>query len=258
MGGVGEVGVGEGGDNASGSTLASCSEEDVWKVTTPGFPLQVCEAREGKLGRRGEGSGAHPLPSWEPNPPPTHTPPAPDAKARLGRRKLTVSGFDPRPRKETAPKKQHNRTVAPKWQSRQHPGPFDPGGSEEGWGLGGGQAPWSSFHLCCLTQVSPHDASHPKLRGVGGGVSIVCIKYLQESGLPPEELRLGPPARPVVLPLSAASSFLQSLCGSHHHKVHAHFAALKCTKKFYLTKGSRPLTFLQILNYMFSWETVKK
>lgn len=65
----------------------------------------------------------------------------------------------------------------------------------------------------------------------------MCIKYLQESGLPPEELRLGPPARPVVLPLSAASSFLQSLCRSHHHKVHAHFAALNAQTFFISQKG---------------------
>lgn len=45
-----------------------------------------------------------PQPPQDPPLPPPPADPA-DGKARLGRRKLTVSGFDPRPRKETAPKK---------------------------------------------------------------------------------------------------------------------------------------------------------
>lgn len=77
------------------------------------FPSALCEAREGKPGRTGEGPRSHPSPQLgaqtSPPAPSAPLPPPPaaptDEKARLGRRKLTVSGFDPRPRKETAPKK---------------------------------------------------------------------------------------------------------------------------------------------------------
>lgn len=76
-------------------------------------------------------------------------PPQRDEKAQLCRRKLTVTGFDPLPCKETA--KKNNKAVAPWQQSEQHPGPFD---QDRG-----------GFHLPSPTQVSALKASHPRRRG---------------------------------------------------------------------------------------------
>lgn len=66
----------------------------------PGFPLESVNHERGSF--EGCGGWLFLSPSWEPNPP------LQDEKARLCRRKLTVTSFDPRPRKEIAKKKQQD------------------------------------------------------------------------------------------------------------------------------------------------------
>lgn len=109
----------------------------------PCFPLESVNHEKGSLG--GGGGSSSPQQG-------TH-PPQQDEKARLCRRKLTVTSFDPLPRKETAKKQQDSGPVAAEWAA---PRAFWSGQRE---------ALERGFHLRSPTQVSALKASHPQLGG---------------------------------------------------------------------------------------------
>ena len=109
----------------------------------PCFPLESVNHEKGSLG--GGGGSSSPQQG-------TH-PPQQDEKARLCRRKLTVTSFDPLPRKETAKKTTRQWPRSSRVSST--PGLLirTEGGPERG------------FHLRSPTQVSALKASHPQLGG---------------------------------------------------------------------------------------------
>lgn len=96
-------------------------------MTTSDFPLHSVKHERGSRDGWGRVRGLALSPTGRHPPPPSAPPPpaAPaDEEARLGRRKLTVSGFDPRPRKETAPKKTSQQDSGPDVVEQAAPGAF--------------------------------------------------------------------------------------------------------------------------------------